>query len=56
MSLSSDGTVMTMPVQPAYQGNGNGMWGGDWSSWIILFLIFGLFGLPRLEVAGAALG
>ena len=40
MSLSSDGTVMTMPVQPAYQGNGNGMWGGDWSSWIILFLIF----------------
>lgn len=27
MSLSSDGTVMTMPVQPAYQGNGNGMWG-----------------------------
>ena len=44
MSLSSDGTVMTMPVQPAYQGNGNGMWGGDWSSWIILFLIFGLFG------------
>ena len=43
MSLSSDGTVMTMPVQPAYQGNGN-MWGGDWSSWIILFLIFGLFG------------
>ena len=55
MSLSSDGTVMTMPVQPAYQGNGNGMWGGDWSSWIILFLIFGLFGLPRLEVAGAAL-
>ena len=28
MSLSSDGTVMTMPVQPAYQGNGSGgMWG-----------------------------
>lgn len=46
MSLSSDGgTVMTMPVQPAYNTNGNGgMWGGDWSSWIILFLIFGLFG------------
>ena len=46
MSLSSDGgTVMTMPVQPAYQG-GNGCfgWGGDWSSWIILFLIFGMFG------------
>lgn len=47
MSLSSDGgTVMTMPVQPAYQdGNGGfGGWGGDWASWIILFLIFGMFG------------
>ena len=43
MSLSSDGgTVMTMPVQPAYQGGNGGFgWGGDWSSWIILFLIFG---------------
>lgn len=47
MSLSSENTVMTMPVAPAYGGgysNGNGMWGGDWASWIILFLIFGLFG------------
>ena len=47
MSLSSDGAVMTMPVQPAYQGgygsNGS-MWGGDWSAWIILFLIWGAFG------------
>ncbi len=26
-------------------GNGNGMgWGGDWSAWIILFLIFAAFG------------
>ena len=39
MSLSSDNTVMTMPVTPAYQGGGygNSMWGGDWASWIILF-------------------
>ena len=49
MSLSSDGgTVMTMPVTPAYQGGGYGgngsMWGGDWSAWIILFLIWGAFG------------
>lgn len=39
--------TMTMPVVPAYNsggGCGNGMWGGDWSSWIILFLIFGMFG------------
>lgn len=46
MSLSSDNTVMTMQVTPAYQGGGygNSMWGGDWASWIILFLIFGMFG------------
>lgn len=47
MSLSSDNTVMTMPVAPAYgggYGNGNGMWGGGWDSWILLFVIFGLFG------------
>lgn len=47
MSLSSDGAVMTMPVQPAYQGGYGGnssMWGGDWSAWIILFLIWGAFG------------
>ena len=46
MSLSSDNTVMTMPVTPAYQGGGygNSMWGGVWASWIILFLIFGMFG------------
>ena len=46
MCLSSDNTVMTMPVTPAYQGGGygNSMWGGDWASWIILFLIFGMFG------------
>ena len=33
---------MVMPVAPMY-GNGNGF-GGDWGSWIILFLIFGMFG------------
>lgn len=46
MSLSSDNTVMTMPVTPAYQGGNGGFggWGGDWASWIILFLIFGMFG------------
>ena len=32
---------MVMPVAPMYGGN-NGF-GGDWGSWIILFLIFGMF-------------
>lgn len=46
MSLSSDNVALTMPVQPANQGGGNGGfgWGGDWMSFIVLFLIFGLFG------------
>ena len=46
MRISSDNTVMKKPVTPAYQGGGygNSMWGGDWASWIILFLIFGMFG------------
>lgn len=47
MSLSNDSTVMTMPVAPVYQGNncgfGNG-WGGDWMSWLLLFVLFGGWG------------
>ena len=47
MALAND-TTLTMPVAPVYQGGGYGgngsMWGGDWASWIILFLIFGMFG------------
>ena len=44
MSLSSDNTVLTMPVQPAYQNSGFGFGNGDFGSWIILFLLFGMFG------------
>lgn len=45
MSLSSDGTMLTMPVTPANTGNGNGFgWGGDGAWWIVLFLIFAAFG------------
>lgn len=41
MSLSSDGTVMTMPVQPANTcSNGMGMWGDNWI-WIIVLFLFG---------------
>lgn len=47
MALAND-TTLTMPVAPVYQGGGYGsngsMWGGDWSAWIILFLIWGAFG------------
>lgn len=44
MALTDEGSNMIMPVSPMY-GNGGGMgFGGDWSSWIILFLIFGMFG------------
>jgi len=42
MALEENSVVM--PVQPM-MGNGGGFgFGGDWSSWIILFLIFGMFG------------
>ena len=44
MSFSTENTVMTMPVQPAYQSNGFGFGNGDFGSWIILFLLFGMFG------------
>jgi hypothetical protein len=41
MSLSSDGTVMTMPVQPANTGNGNGWgFGGDNLLYIIILFLF----------------
>ena len=37
---------MVMPVSPMGGGYGNGCggFGNDWGSWIILFLIFGMFG------------
>lgn len=44
MSLNENGIPMTMPVQPANSGGGFGGWGGDGSWFIILFLIFALFG------------
>ena len=45
MSLSNESN-MVMPVTPAYGmgGYGNGMWGGEWGSCILLFLLFGMFG------------
>lgn len=41
MSLSSDGAVMTMPVQPANNNGGNGWgFGGDGAWWIIILFLF----------------
>ena len=46
MALTDDGSnSMVMPVTPMGYGNGNGTgFGGDWSAWIVLFLLFGMFG------------
>lgn len=44
MSLNENGIPMTMPIQPANSGGGFGSWGGDGSWFIILFLIFAIFG------------
>ena len=41
MSLSSDGAVMTMPVQPANTNGGNGWgFGGDGGAWWIIILFW----------------
>lgn len=43
MSLSSDGTVMTMPVQPANTNSGNGGgfgWGDNGALWLIVLFLF----------------
>ena len=40
----TDENNMVMPVAPMNGWGGNSGFGGDWSSWIILFLIFGMFG------------
>ena len=47
MSLTENGNGMVMPVAPAYGGYGYGggsAFGGDWGSWIILFLIAAMWG------------
>lgn len=44
MALTDESNGMVMPVSPMYGGGNFGGFGGDWSSWIILFLIFGMFG------------
>lgn len=44
MSLSSDGAVMTMPVQPANANGGNGWgFGGDGGAWWIIILFLFVF-------------
>lgn len=40
---SANGLGTTMLVSPT-AGNNNGLFGGDCNSWIILFLLFGMFG------------
>lgn len=43
--LSDGNSGMVMPVAPTGFGNGfGGGFGGDWGAWIVLFLIFGMFG------------
>lgn len=45
MSLGTDGVPFTMNVEPAgTNSNNNGGWGGDWSAWIVIFILFACFG------------
>ena len=41
-----------MPVAPAGYGNNGGFGNGDWGEWIILFLIFGMFGFGNNGFGG----
>lgn len=51
MSLSNCDT--TMQVVPAGYNNGGGMgWGGDFLSYIVLFLLFGMFGWGGFGIGG----
>lgn len=51
-STENGNTGMVMPVSPMYSGGYGGGFGGDWGSWIILFLIFGLFGNGGFGMGG----
>lgn len=42
--IGSENNGMYMPVAPAYSSGCNNGFGDEWSSWIILFLLFGIFG------------
>ena len=42
--IGSENNGMYMPVAPAYMSGCNNGFGGDWGEWIILLLLFGLFG------------
>ena len=42
--IGSENNGMYMPVAPAYGSGCNNGFGDEWSSWILLFLIFGIFG------------
>ncbi len=47
MALGNEGVPFTMPVEPVGSGSNNnngGGWGGDWSAWIIIFVLFFAFG------------
>ena len=45
MSISGDYSLADIAAATGNNGNNNGMgWGGDWSAWIIIFLIFAAFG------------
>ena len=48
--MTNDGTVMTMPVQPANTaGNGGFGWGGEGSWFIIILFLFAFLGGGRLH-------
>ena len=44
MAISSEYSLADIAAATGNDRNNSGMWGGDWSAWIIIFLIFAAFG------------
>lgn len=52
MMNSGENTALTMPVVPYQSGGAGGLWGNDWMSFLVLFLIVGMFGFGGMGFGG----
>ena len=56
MAISSEYSLADIAVATGNDRNNSGMWGGDWSAWIIIFLIFALDSAGNVRYNGYANG
>ena len=53
MAISSEYSLADIAAATGNDRNNSGMWGGDWSAWIIIFLIFAACGWGNGGFGGA---